>query len=110
MPLLSGTFTGQATLWSFDGMDAVGNRIFTAPQLIEVRWVRKNKLFADSNGQQRRSSSVIHSYFPMNFQDWIYDGVSAETSPLNVKGSQQIEAVEVLPDLTGKETIYRAML
>lgn len=98
MTFLSSVRTHTATLWERSGVNSAGDPEFGAPQVILVRWERKESIFHSSDGSEFRASHVVHLGQDVDAGDYLYLGTSTESSPkdqvdaISVKDFSRIEA------------------
>lgn len=76
-----------------------------------VRWEDKAEKFIRDNGDEEMSHAIVWSNTTaFAVGGYLYKGHSTATDPETVRGAFQILRVEAIPDIKGRNTIYKAIL
>jgi hypothetical protein len=96
--------------------DGTGQRVFSAPVDVAVRWEDKAESYTDRTGQQLISDAIVYAQTSFAVGDYLWRGESNQVSsadtlrPENVDGAYEVRSIESVTNLRGSVTLYTAML
>lgn len=116
MNLLTSKLKQTAVFWANRVEDGQGGATFDEPVELSVRWEQKQEMFADANGQERRSDAVVYVSRDVAVGEYLFLGGLADLSsaeegnPLIVDGAHEIKKLEKTPDFSGSRYVRKAWL
>lgn len=89
----------KATLWR-SAPDGFGGYVFSAPIIIDCRWVQKIELIPGSGTEL--SSGVVYTSVDVSVEDYLFLGESSASTPTNLSASRvrMFSKIPSLRDLT----------
>ena len=100
----------MATYWGNPTKDGFGGYTFTAPVIIDCRWLLKQELFIDAKGKEKVSAAVVLLGQDIILGGYLYLGMSAESNPKDVDDSFEIKGFAKIPDIKGTSFLRKVWL
>lgn len=113
MTHLARYFKQQATYWAPQGStDTFGKAALAAPTTISVRWERKQEQAIDAKGREIVSKAIVFcdDSLDIQFDGFLYEGVSSVADPTNLDGAYQVRNVERVPSVRTLTALKMVML
>ena len=94
------------TYWKKGGVDYMGQPQWDGPYVDVCRWEDEERLFITDNGREERGRSTLYAATDfLEIGDYVYQGLSAETSPPT--GSFEVKQPRKIKNLRGTKVEYR---
>ena len=90
------------TYWKVTGMDGDGDETFAAPIQVIGKWEKRDRIFHDVRGEERRANNVITTEIEIFTGDFIALGdffTAPIADPKTVAGAEKIEGSSAIPNL-----------
>lgn len=101
----------QATYWADAGSDEYGDRTFSSPALLNVRWEDRTDIVIMAQGEEISSKAVVFVSQAVDIGGYLALGnQTGSADPTDVEGAYIIRGYEALPDLDGEEFVRKAIL
>ena len=108
MSFITKNLRDTLTLWSESSTDIYGNATWNSPVQKKCRWEDRQIEFRDNNGNTLISSAVVYVGEDFNVGDYVYLGVSSDSSPPS--SAHQIKNVQRAPSVRGNVTWRKLIL
>lgn len=101
-----------ATYWAKTGFNDFGGPSFATPKQTKCRWEYVTQMLIDNRGQefQALSTVAVPEDFPIDFDGYLFEGISSAANPTALSGAYQIRAIHRTPDLRNLRTSVVAVL
>jgi hypothetical protein len=100
-----------ATYWPLSSVNQYNDPVVGEPDEVEVRWEDRIELFIDTmSGDQVQSRSIIYTEEELAVGGYLYLGISDEADPLELEGADLIRRVDMVPDVKGRDKLYKVYL
>lgn len=102
----------DATYWGPASTDPFGKTTFNAPIPLKVRWERKNEQGINAKGREITSQAVVFvdDSVDVEFDGFLYEGVSSVSDPSDLDGAYQIQNVERIPSIRNLTALKMVVL
>lgn len=120
--ILTHSLNQTAVYWPNPAPDGWGGKSFDEAEELDpaedngVRWVQRQELFIDAQGQEQRSNAVVHVAQDVDLGGYLYLGTlddlssAEEADPLDVSGAYEIRNFEKYPDRRGTRFVRKVWL
>jgi len=98
------------TRWPVDDPLGDGGYAYGSPVTFAARWQDKIELFVSAAGKEEHSQAIVYSIAPVHTGDYLFLGISTETSPLAVEGAKEVRAVGSSPSIDATQHLNKAWL
>ncbi len=101
-----------ATYWKVTGMDGDGDESFATPIKAIVKWEKRDRIFHDVRGEERRANNAITMEFETFVGDYVAQGdffTAPIVDPKAVSTAIKIEGVTAIPNLRNTATEFVAL-
>jgi len=99
------------TYWAPSGKDEYSRRTYAAPVTIQGRWQRREEVFYDSNGAEKRSTTTVLLAQSVVEHGWLAKGDQTGSSdPTTVDGAVEIQAIRETDSISQRYTMFKALL
>lgn len=114
MSLLTRMMKQKCVYWEPDGFGPDGQPTFKPPIEIKCRWEDVHEVFADAQGNDIVSNSLVYVGIDLKTQGVMWLGklvdLDSQTVPFNNEGAYSIRKFEKIPKLNAKEFLRTAVL
>ncbi len=100
-----------ATYWAPSTLNEYGERSYSAPVAINVRWEEKTEEFIDKpTGKEQQSHSIVYSESDVVEDGFLFLGASVSSTPKDVAGAFPIRRFDKSPTLKANRYIRKIWL
>lgn len=109
--MMEGEYKQQATYWAPSSMDGFGNRTFSSPVLINVRWEDRTDLNIGTTQEFKPSKAKVFLQQIALLGGYLALGdYTATANPTSLPNAHMIQQYAEIPALTGLDMLRKVVL
>lgn len=102
-------FPQTLTLWIAGAVDLFGDSAFDTPKVIKGRFEAREESVLDSDGEERKATSVFYLDTPVVAGDYLAEGdKTGSADPTITAGAGKVISLRKVPSIRNNQTLFVA--